>query len=143
MKAKIIISGPKVHDVGYRPFLADLAIQFMLRGFEVRNVGKKVIALAEGDAEIVSEFIKSVKDQAPKLAKVEEILTEDYSGDVMDLWRFSEINTSAQMNKAIPLLLEISCDIKGLREEVEPGFSMQFRQMQKDITAIKERLGMP
>jgi len=33
--------------------------------------------------------------------------------------------------------------MKGIRDELQPGFSMQFRQMQRDIEAIKERLGMP
>ena len=37
---------------------------------------------------------------------------------------------------AIPLVLE---EIKGLREDIQPGYN---RQVQKDIRAIKERLGM-
>lgn len=34
-------------------------------------------------------------------------------------------------------------EVKGLREDIQPGFAMQFRQMQVDVRAIKERLGMP
>jgi hypothetical protein len=34
MKLKIKIVGPKVHDVGYRPCLAELAMRLALRGFE-------------------------------------------------------------------------------------------------------------
>ncbi len=34
-------------------------------------------------------------------------------------------------------------EIKGLREDIQPGFSMQFRQIQEDIRAIKERLSVP
>ena len=38
MKLKIkIITGPKVHDVGYRPCLTELAMRLALRGFEVYN----------------------------------------------------------------------------------------------------------
>lgn len=33
-------------------------------------------------------------------------------------------------------------DIKGLREDIQPGYAMQFRQVSEDIRAIKERLGM-
>jgi hypothetical protein len=40
---------------------------------------------------------------------------------------------------ATPHVLE---EIKGLREDVQPGFATQFRQMQVDVTSIKERLGM-
>ena len=63
------------------------------------------------------------------------------------------------MNKAIPVLLEMRDDlksakgntdaipqileeIKGLSDELQPGFAMQFQQMQADVRAIKERLGM-
>ena len=37
MKLKIKIAGPKVHDVGYRPYLTELAINLALRGFEIYN----------------------------------------------------------------------------------------------------------
>lgn len=33
-------------------------------------------------------------------------------------------------------------DIKGLREDVQPGYATNFRQVQADLRAIKERLGM-
>jgi hypothetical protein len=33
-------------------------------------------------------------------------------------------------------------EIKGLREDIQPGYGMTFRQVQADIRAIKERLGM-
>ena len=68
-----------------------------------------------------------------------------------------------QLNKAIPVLLEIRDDlkemkgdvkavrkttdstldeIKGLREDIQPGYANHFRQVQADVKAIKERLGM-
>ena len=37
MKIKIKISGPRVHNVGYRPFLIALADEFGIRKFEVFN----------------------------------------------------------------------------------------------------------
>ena len=37
MKLKVKITGPKVHDVGYRPFLTEIAMGLALRGFEVYN----------------------------------------------------------------------------------------------------------
>ena len=33
-------------------------------------------------------------------------------------------------------------EIKGLREDIQPGYGMSFRQMQADIKAIKEQIGM-
>jgi hypothetical protein len=81
----------------------------------------------------------------------------------MRIAEFSQVLTAMQMLKAIPTILEIQKntslipqiagntksvpqileEIKGLREDIQPGFAVQFRQMQVDIRAIKERLGMP
>jgi hypothetical protein len=57
-----------------------------------------------------------------------------------------------QLNKAIPVLLgirdntkaapQILEEIKGMREDIQPGYATLFRQMQADVKAIKERLGM-
>jgi gas vesicle protein len=53
------------------------------------------------------------------------------------------------MNMAIPILLavkentdEIKEDVKGLREDIQPGYATHFRQVQADVKAIKESLGM-
>ncbi|MFB3764969.1 MAG: acylphosphatase [Methanotrichaceae archaeon] len=48
MKTKIIIIGPKVHDVGYRPFLIAIADEFELDGIGVRNIeieGKQAVQI--------------------------------------------------------------------------------------------------
>jgi hypothetical protein len=86
--------------------------------------------------------------ERPALAKADNVRSEDYNGDVMPLWQFASINTASQMNKAIPILMavqeniyKIKEDTSGMREDI-PGYVMQFRQMQADVKAIKERLGM-
>jgi len=122
----------------------------------------------------------------------------DYEGDVMRTGEYAQVCSAQQLNKAIPLLLnirddlkEMKCDvkemkgdikavrktgdetlneikavrkntdttpqisedmkavrkttdatldeIKGMREDIQPGYA---KQMQTDIRAIKERLGM-
>lgn len=185
MKLKVTIIGPKVHDVGYRPYLTELAMNLALRGFEVYNDEVRgqqvVIALAEGDEQRVMRFYSLAMTKRPQLAEVDNVGSEDYTGDVMPIWQYATMNTSSQINKAIPILLEMKDDmkelkgdmkemkgdmkemkgdmkavkgntdvlphileeIKGLRDELQPGFAMQFRQVQADIRAIKERLGMP
>ncbi len=230
MKLKVTIAGPKVHDVGYRVYLSELAMRLAVRGFEVYNDDEKgqqvVIALLEGDEQRTKRFCDSVMAERPQLASVDKVRAEDFTGDVMPLWQFASINTATQMNKAIPLLLDMRDDlkavrkttdanleetkavreiseatleetkavreiseatleetkavrkigeetleetkavrkigeetleetkavrkigeetlveIKGLREDIQPGYAMQFRQMQVDVRAIKERLGM-
>ena len=133
-------------DVGYRPYLTELAISMALRGFEVYDDdedGQQVIvALIEGDEQRITKFYNSTKTERPALARVDNVKSEDYAGDVMPSWHYAAMNTSSQMNKAIPLLLDMRDDLKALREDIQPGFAMQFRQVQSDVKAIKERLGM-
>ena len=153
MKLKIKITGPKVHDVGYRYFLMSNAIDMGLKGFHARNrtseKGPEVTALVEGDEETIADFRKLVETQKPDHSQVSSIAFEDYVGDVMKTESYAQICSAIQLNKAIPVLLEIRDntkntleEIKGLREDVQPGYGMNFRQVQTDVRAIKERLGM-
>ncbi|VVB70074.1 Acylphosphatase [uncultured archaeon] len=57
MKLKVKITGPNVHNVGYRYFLMSNAMDEGLRGFHARNRmsgnEQEVIALVEGDEEAI------------------------------------------------------------------------------------------
>ena len=133
MKIKIKITGSKVHDVGYRPYLTELAISLAIRGFEVYNDDEDgqqvVVALIEGDEQRITKFYNSTKTERPTFARVDNVKSEDYAGDVMPSWHYAAMNTSSQMNKAIPFLLDMRDDLKALREDIQPGFAMQFRQV--------------
>jgi acylphosphatase len=153
MKLKVKITGPKVHDVGYRYFLMSNAIDMVLKGFHARNrmneEEQEVIALIEGDEEAITDFKKLVETQKPEHSKVLNIAFEDYEGDVMKAGEYAQVCTALQLNKAIPVLLEIRDntkstleEIKGLREDIQPGYGTHFRRVQSDVRAIKERLGM-
>jgi acylphosphatase len=60
MKLKVEITGPKVHDVGYRYFLFGLAMSLRSKMLEAHNAecceGDEVLVLAEGDDEAVKAF---------------------------------------------------------------------------------------
>ena len=153
MKLKLKIIGTKVHDVGYRPYLTELAMRLALRGFEVYNddeEGKQVvIALADGDEQRIAKFLNSATKERPQLASVDSMKSEDFVGDIMPLWQFASINTASQMNKAIPLLIAVKdnadailVEIRGLREDIQPGYAINFRQVQADVRTIKDQLGM-
>ena len=111
MKRKIQIFGSRVHGVGYRPWLTDAAIDAGLNGFLARNRMddkiQSVLVLVEGDEDSIEYFEKFVRDNMPQLAKVDRIDTESFIGSVMPLDKYAAINTSSQMNKAIPLLLSM------------------------------------
>ncbi len=97
--------------------------------------------------------------------------SEPYEGEVGRTSEVAMLCSFVQLDKAIPLLLDMRDDlkavrktsdatldevravrkttdatleeIKGMRADIQPGYASNFRQMQSDIRAIKERLGMP
>ncbi len=177
MKLKVKITGPKVHDVGYRYFLLGLAMSERIKMFEAHNTesseGDVVLVFADGDDEAVKAFRALVEIKRPDRSEVSKIIFEDFEGEIMKIGDYSQFCSIVQLNKAIPLLLnmsddlrEMACDmkavrsdmkavrkntdaipqvleeVKGMREDIQPGYGMHFRQMQSDVKAIKERLGM-
>jgi len=219
MKLKIKIAGTRVHDVGYRVFLLKNAMNLALPGLSTYNWNddgqQEVITLVEGDEARVASFLKTVESKRPELAEVSGVTFEDYDGDVGRASEVAMFCTFVQLDKAIPLLLDMRDDlkavrkntdiipqvsedikavrkttdatldeikavrkttdatlneikavrkttdatldeikaarkttdstldeIKGMREDIQPGYAMQFRQVQSDVRAIKDRLGM-
>jgi acylphosphatase len=188
MKLKIKIAGPKVHDVGYRVFLLKHAMNLALPGLSTynweENGQQEVIALVEGDEARIAAFRQMVEKNKPELAEVSKVTSEDYNGEVGRASEVAMFCSFVQLDKAIPLLLDMRDDlkavrktgdetlneikavrkntdtipqisedmkavrkttdatldeIKGMREDIQPGYA---KQMQTDIRAIKERLGM-
>jgi len=177
MKLKIKIAGPKVHDVGYRVFLLKHAMNLALPGLSTynweENGQQEVIALVEGDEARIAAFRQMVEKNKPELAEVSKVTSEDYNGEVGRASEVAMFCSFVQLDKAIPLLLDMRDDlkavrkntdtipqisedmkavrkttdatfdeIKGMREDIQPGYGMHFRQVQSDVKAIKERLGM-
>ncbi len=173
MKLKIKITGPKVHDVGYRVFLLKNAMNLALPGLSTynweENGQQEVIALVEGDEARIAPFLQAIEKNKPELAEVSKVTSEPYDGDVGRTIEMAMLCSFVQLDKAIPLLLkiqentavipqisedikavrkntdtipEVLEEIKGLREDIQPGYGMTLRQVQADIRAIKERLGM-
>jgi len=110
----------------------------------------------EGDEARVASFLKTIEKNKPEMAVVSSVTFEDYDGDVGRASEVAMFCSFVQLDKAIPLLLDMRDDlkavrsttdltldeIKGMREDIQPGYSMQFRQVQSDVRAIKDRLGM-
>jgi acylphosphatase len=111
MKLKIVIHGPKVHNVGYRYFLLSNADNLGLKGFSARNMkanGQQIVQiLVEGDDDQVNEFREIAKTQQPKAAQVAEVAFEDYQDRVESLSKFSFRFQSLQVSKGIESILRI------------------------------------
>jgi acylphosphatase len=194
MKLKVKIVGSKVHDVGYRVFLLKHAMNLALPGLSTynweENGQQEVIALVEGDEARLTAFLQTVEKNKPEHADVIKVTFEDYDGDVGRTSEVAMFCSFVQLDKAIPLLLDMRDDlkavrkntdmipqmsedlkavhkntdmipqmsedlkavrkttdatlteIKGMREDIQPGYAMQFRQMQADVRVIKDRLGI-
>jgi len=194
MKLKIKIIGPKVHDVGYRVFLLKHAMNMALPGLSTYNWDEEghqeVIALVKGDEGRIKAFLKTVEKDKPELAEVTKVTSEPYDGYVGRTSEVAMLCSFVQLDKAIPLLLDMRDDfkemkvdikemkgdikemkvdikavrqntdmipqmkantdvipqvleeVKGLREDIQPGHGMSMRQVQADIKAIKEQIGM-
>jgi acylphosphatase len=177
MKLKIRITGQKVHEVGYRVFLLKNAMNLALPGLSTynweENGQQEVIALVEGDEARIAPFLQAIEKNKPVQAEVSEVTSEPYDGEVGRTSEVAMLCSFVQLDKAIPLLLDMRDDlkavrkntdmipqisedmkamrktgdatldeIKGLREDIQPSYGMTLRQVQADIRAIKERLGM-
>ncbi|OPY50736.1 MAG: Acylphosphatase [Methanosaeta sp. PtaU1.Bin112] len=130
---------------------------------------QEVIALVEGDEARIAPFLQAIEKNKPELAKVSKVTSEPYDGDVGRTIEMAMLCSFVQLDKAVPLLLKIQEnttvipqisedikavrkntdtipqvleEIKGLREDIQPGYGMTLGQVQSDIRAIKERLGM-
>jgi hypothetical protein len=166
-----------VHDVGYRYFLLGIAMSNRIRMFEAHNAksseGEEVVVFADGDDAAIKAFCNQVKTERPARSIVSNIVFDDLEGDVMKIGEYAQFCATVQLNKAIPVLLDLRDsmhevkkntavtpqilneikalrkttdatheEIKGLREDIQPGYGMTLRQVQADVRAIKERLGM-
>ncbi|WP_042355366.1 carbamoyltransferase HypF [Bacillus rubiinfantis] len=78
----------RVQGVGFRPFVYQLACQLQLSGTVQNNMDGVKIFL-EGEEDLIQMFLTEVKEKAPRLAKIKEILVE--STAVQHVQKFSII----------------------------------------------------
>ena len=103
MKQKAKITGPKVHDVGYRIFLMEAAMDCGVPRISAywweEDSSQVVICLVEGDQARIAAFQKFIESNRPEHAEVSAITWEDYDGEVMHISEFAQINTCRILQK--------------------------------------------
>ena len=108
MKLKVIIKGRKIHDVGYRVLLVNKALSFGLDNFNTFNTFiddvQAVIAVIEGNDEIIEEFKAFINTTGPKDADVESINIEEYKNAVPPIERCMQAFQTDQCGKVIQIL---------------------------------------
>jgi acylphosphatase len=117
MKSKIVISGSRVHEVGFRLILLQYAKKFRFFHFEAFNdisdCEEQVIVFVEGDEENITSFVEKIQFIKPESAIVHTINVEKYEGDILAISSFSQDLQMEQMAKAVPILVEM----KGMQEK--------------------------
>ena len=105
IKKELIIEGKKVHNVGYRLFLMELAEELLITNFSAENNTidnkQQVIVHIDGEEKKVKEFIKIAKIKHPKNAVVDNdyLKVSDYENDIRTLESFSRSFSASQLSK--------------------------------------------
>ena len=105
MKLQITITGPKVHDVGYRYFLMCMAMSKRIRMFEAHNQdgvsGEEVFVLVEGGEQEIQAFRALMETKRPEQAEVSKIVIDDFGGEVMRIGEYAQYYMTVQLNKLV------------------------------------------
>ncbi len=141
MGLKITITG-KVHDVGYRLFLLELADSLFIERFDARNVridGKEaVVVLVDGDEEQLKEFVELVKSEKPEMAVVEEIKVEKYKRRIKDIERFRASFNTAQLSKIVQIGVKMLEKQDSMLQKQVSALSKMDEMLKKQEETIKE-----
>ncbi|VUT26207.1 MAG: hypothetical protein MOIL_01444 [Candidatus Methanolliviera sp. GoM_oil] len=94
MRLKAMISG-RVHDIGYRVFLTNIALEFGTDRFNVFNTfmeGKEsVVCLIDAEEEILNALKERINTQIPDGVIIEEIKYADYKNTVPPIERCMQV----------------------------------------------------
>jgi len=94
-----------------------------------------------------------VRSNKPELALVDTIEVSEFSGKVISLEKYAAINTSAQLNKAIPLLLgmnnkmdqmlekqdETVAEVRGLNKKMDQMLGKQDQMLGKQDQMLEKQ----
>ncbi|NLM28876.1 MAG: acylphosphatase [Methanomicrobiales archaeon] len=111
MKMQAIITGRKVHDVGYRVFLLQRCLDLGFQKFRARNRvqdgAEQVVVQYEGDPGQVDAFNSIIREEHPPDADVSDIVFEQYEGYVIPAIDYIHIIQIEQLAKGIPAIISI------------------------------------
>jgi len=164
-KIKAIITGCKVHDVGYRVLLVNKALSLGIGNFNAFNThfdgSQAVIVIIEADDGAMEEFKSFLVSARAEKSLVGEVSFAEYRNNVPPIERIMQFLQMEQCGRDIPILLQMlnkqdtSISIlESFKEESNSNFSDlkqilrkhdidagdRFASIQKDIFDIKNRL---
>jgi len=135
MQKRVVITGSRVQDVGYRLFLLSRASE--LSGFAAENVGEdKVSVLVEGDESAVNAFAEAVRRERPPLTSVSDISVENFVGKVPKIEDFRAQFSLEQLVKIAITGVEMKGDIKEMKGDIKE-MKGDIKEMKGDIKEMK------
>lgn len=141
MKLKAIITGSKVHGVGYRVMLVNKALSLGVSNFNVFNTflhqTQAVIAVIEGDEEVLEEFKTFSSDVKPDESEVDGISFEEYKNTVPPIERCMQAFQMEQWGKGIPILSKM-LEKQDITIDVLKSVKEDTAQIRQDTTQIRQ-----
>ena len=102
-KQKVIITGDKVHDVGYRVILVNKAFSLGVNNFNTFNSTingtQSVITMIEADEDVINEFKDFIQSFIPEGAIVDNIDFKEYLNTVPPIERVMQAFQMEQWGK--------------------------------------------
>jgi len=136
LKLRVTVMGKRVHEVGYRLFLLEKADELSINRMEVSNRiqdGKEIVLiLIDDEPEKVEEFISKIRRESPEPSSIEDVVVEEYQGEVMEIEKFRAILNTIQLSKIVQGGLQIIEELKGVREEV--------RETKEELKGVREEV---
>jgi len=114
---KITLSG-LVQGVGFRPFVYQLATRYGLYGY-IQNSSKGVYIEIEGVCENLENFMTSLYEELPPLARIDSSKSSD--GEVVGYYTFEIMESEEETDKAVIVSPDISLCKKCLSEMHDPS----------------------
>ncbi len=150
IKKKIIITGDKVQDVGYKVFLLSSALTFGIEKFNAINTAIKkkqaVIVQVGAEKENIDDFYEYINQNIPEDASVSGIEIEDFEGHIMDIERYIHLAQLEQLYKGIPAINDIKENTGKMLEKQDVTIQMisnvkdELSNVRDDTSDIKSTL---
>ncbi|WP_290597161.1 MULTISPECIES: acylphosphatase [unclassified Archaeoglobus] len=142
MKLKAVIRG-KVHGVGYRVALINMALEYGIDRFAAFNVvldGKEALIVLIDAPEEIAEILKArIKSEKPEKAVVESISFEEYKYEVPPIERCIQTFQMEHWGRAIPILLEMLNKQDKMLEKQDLMLEKQDKMLEKQDAMLEKQ----
>ena len=137
-----VITGKRVHGVGYRVFLLQKALEQGVQRFDARNVvsdgEQQVIVRIEGEPAMIDAFQSGVNDEYPPDARVFNISFGTYDGYVISISDFMHLIQVEQLTKGIPAIISIDTKQDRLLEKQDQMLGKQDQMLEKQDQVLQK-----